>query len=78
MQIDTQILAEVIGRNVETLSEHVGEVRLGTETKIQGDIENGSLAAAQLVHRSGKATLADVLAQRDPRRFFEQLLHMPQ
>ncbi|CAM4160329.1 hypothetical protein SESI111939_19095 [Serratia silvae] len=78
MQSDTQILAEVVGRNVETLSEHVGEVRLGTETKIQGDIENGSLTAAQLVHRPGKAALANILAQRDPRRFFEQLLHMPQ
>ena len=78
MQIDTQILAEVIGRDIETLSEHVGEVRLGTETEIQGNIENRSFAAAQLVYRSGKAALADVLAQRNPRRFFEQLLHMPQ
>lgn len=78
MQIDTQILAEVIGRDIETLSEHVGEVRLGTETEIQGNIENRSFAAAQLIHRSGKAALADVLAQRNPRRFFEQFLHMPQ
>lgn len=78
VQVDTEILAEIKGRDVKTLSEHVGKVRLRTKAEIQGDIKDGSITAAQLVYRSGEATLADVFAQRDPCRFFEQFLHMPQ
>lgn len=43
-----------------------------------GDIEDRRFTAAQLVNRAGRAAFANVFAQRNPCRFFEQLLHVPQ
>lgn len=54
VQIDAQILAEIIRRDIKTLSEHVGEMGLRAETKVQGDIEDRRFAAAQLIDRAAR------------------------
>ncbi|MND45155.1 hypothetical protein D3C80_360090 [compost metagenome] len=53
-------------------------MRLRAKTEIQSDVEDGGVTGAQLVNRPGQSAFANILTQRNPGRFFEQLLHVPQ
>ena len=78
IKFDVGILAELMGRDVETLAEHVGEMRLRAEAKIHSDTENRCFPAAQLINRARQTAFTDLLPQRNACRSFAKFLHGPE